>query len=262
MSFVVVFNLVLTILTAITGLVWLLDKFWLAGRRGAGPTADKPAPPPGAIVDFCVSLFPVIFAVFVLRSFVVEPFRIPSGSMIPTLYPGDFILVNKFGYGLRCPVGSCKLVDIGEPKRGDVVVFRYPARSEADPNFGNDFIKRVIGVPGDHLQYIDKVLTVNGQKVEVQPAGVFPEDSISQRFMEDLNGVRHNILENPGQPSPNVDLIVPAGRYFMMGDNRDGSNDSRYWGFVPEQNLKGRAILIWMSWDGGPALSRFGRLIR
>jgi signal peptidase I len=254
MSFVVVFNLVLAILTAVTGVVWLLDKLWLARARG---TETRP----GAMVDFCVSLFPVIFAVFMLRSFVVEPFRIPSGSMIPTLYPGDFILVNKFGYGLRCPVGDCKLINTGEPKRGDVVVFRYPARSQTDSNYGNDFIKRVVGLPGDHIQYLDKTLTVNGQKIDVQLAGVFPEDGLSQRFDEDLTGVRHNILMIPGQPSPNVDLVVPAGEYFMMGDNRDGSNDSRYWGFVPEKNLKGRAMLIWLSWDGGPVWSRFFRLI-
>ena len=260
MSFVVVFNLVLTILTVVTGVVWLLDKLWLAGRRRAAAGAAEPQPP-GAVVDFCVSLFPVIFAVFVLRSFVVEPFRIPSGSMNPTLYSGDFILVNKFGYGLRCPIGDCKLVNVGEPKRGDVVVFRYPARSEADPNYGNDFIKRVVGVPGDHIQYSDKVLTINGQKVEVQPAGVFPEDGIAQRFNEDLLGVKHNILMEPGRRSPEVDETVPPGYYFMMGDNRDESNDSRYWGFVPEANLKGRAMLIWMSWDNGPVLSRFGRLI-
>jgi len=157
---------------------------------------------------------------------------------------------------------NCKLLSTGEPKRGDVVVFRYPAQSATDPNLGNDFIKRVVGLPGDHIQYIDKVLTVNGQKIDVQPAGVFPVDGISQRFTEDLLGVHHNILMNPGQPSVEVDRIVPPGHYFMMGDNRDGSNDSRYWGFVPEENLKGRAILIWMSWDNGPVLSRFGSLIR
>jgi len=258
MSFVEGFNLILTILTGVTGLVWLLDKLWLARRRAQADAEARP----GAVVDFCVSLFPVILAVFVLRSFVVEPFRIPSGSMNPTLYDGDFILVNKFGYGLRCPVGNCKLLPIGEPQRGDVVVFRYPEQSATDPNLGNDFIKRVIGVPGDHIQYVDKVLTVNGQKVNVQPAGVFPEDGIAQRFSEDLLGVQHNILMNPGQRSPEVDLTVPPGRYFMMGDNRDGSNDSRYWGTVPEANLKGRAILIWMSWNNGPVLSRFGKLIR
>ena len=261
MSFVEGFNFVLTILTFVTGLVWLLDKLWLARSRRALATPESEVRP-GAIVDFCISLFPVILAVFVLRSFVVEPFRIPSGSMNPTLYNGDFILVNKFGYGLRCPVGNCKLLSTGEPKRGDVVVFRYPAQSSNDPNLGNDFIKRVVGVPGDHILYIDKVLTVNGQKIEVQPAGVFPVDGISQRFTEDLLGVQHNILMNPGQPSVEVDRIVPPGHYFMMGDNRDGSNDSRYWGFVPEENLKGRAILIWMSWDNGPVLSRFGSLIR
>jgi signal peptidase I len=261
MSFVEGFNLILTILTLVTGAVWLLDKLWLGRRRKAAVAAGGSEPPPGAFVDFCVSLFPVILAVFVLRSFVVEPFRIPSGSMNPTLYSGDFILVNKFGYGLRCPVGNCKLLDIGEPQRGDVVVFRYPARSDADPNHGNDFIKRVVGLPGDHIQYLDKVLTVNGAKIAVQPAGIFPRDGTAQRFDEDLTGVDHNILMDADRRSPDVDLVVPPGHYFMMGDNRDGSNDSRYWGFVPEENLKGRAILIWMSWDGGPELSRFGKLI-
>ncbi|MBV8063310.1 MAG: signal peptidase I [Nevskia sp.] len=262
MSFVEGFNLILTVLTLVTGLVWLLDKLWLSRSREAQAGGEGAPRPPGPFVDFCVSLFPVILAVFVLRSFVVEPFRIPSGSMNPTLYNGDFILVNKFGYGLRCPVGSCKLLDIGEPHRGDVVVFRYPAQSSQDPNFGNDFIKRVIGVPGDHIQYIDKVLTVNGQKIDVQPAGIFPKDGAAQRFTENLTGVSHNILMEADRRSPDVDKMVPPGYYFMMGDNRDGSNDSRYWGFVPEANLKGRAMLIWMSWDGGPELSRFGTLIR
>jgi signal peptidase I len=266
MSFVEGFNLILTLLTLFTGAVWLLDKLWLAGRRKAAAAAaqGQEAPQPGALVDFCVSLFPVIFAVFVLRSFVVEPFRIPSGSMNPTLYDGDFILVNKFGYGLRCPVGSCKLLDIGEPRRGDVVVFRYPAPSEADANYGNDFIKRVIGVPGDHIQYIDKVLSVNGQKIEVQPAGIFPEDELAQRFTEDLLGVKHNILMKSSRRSPDVDVVVPPGHYFMMGDNRDESNDSRYWGFVPEANLKGRAMVIWAAGTlrSGPVFSRFGKVIR
>jgi signal peptidase I len=258
MSFVEIFNLALTILTLVTGAAWVADKLWLAKARKA---SDAEA---GATLDFCVSLFPVIFAVFVLRSFVIEPFRIPSPSMVPTLYPGDFILVNKFGYGLRCPVGSCKLVDIGEPQRGDVVVFRYPAPSKSDPNYGSDFIKRVIGLPGDHIQYLDKTLLVNGQKIDVQRAGLFPEDGPAQRFDEDLTGVKHNILMIAGQPSREVDVVVPPGHYFMMGDNRDASNDSRYWGFVPEANLKGRAMLIWMSWDDHywPVFSRFGKVIR
>jgi signal peptidase I len=268
MSFVEGFNLVLTILTLVTGAVWLADRLWLAkGRKAAAVAAQaegKEAPQPGAVVDFCVSLFPVIFAVFVLRSFVVEPFRIPSGSMNPTLYDGDFILVNKFGYGLRCPVGSCKLVNVGEPQRGDVVVFRYPAQSTLDPNYGNDFIKRVIGLPGDHVQYVDKTLFVNGQKIDVQPAGIFPEDGVAQRFDEDLTGVKHNILMESSRRSPDRDEIVPPGHYFMMGDNRDESNDSRYWGFVPEENLKGRAMIIWAAGTlkSGPVFSRFGKVIR
>ncbi|MDI3259808.1 MAG: signal peptidase I [Sinobacteraceae bacterium] len=263
MSFVVVFNYVLTLLTAITGVVWLLDKLWLARRRRERTGAEAK---PGAVVDFCVGLFPVILLVFVVRSFIVEPFRIPSGSMIPTLHVGDFILVNKFDYGLRCPVGRCKFLDIGEPKRGDVVVFRWPR----DPSV--DFIKRVIGLPGDHIRYVNKVLTVNGDTASLTPAGGGGEEG-AQRFHEVFSGVRHDILIVPdrvGDPyscpfvHPNPDdfeYTVPPGQYFMMGDNRDGSNDSRCWGTVPEADLKGKAILIWMSWNGAPVFSRIGTLI-
>jgi signal peptidase I len=255
LSFVVVFNLVLTVLTGVTGIVWLIEKLVLLRRRKAAAAGGE-VPPPSAAVDFCVSLFPVIFVVFVLRSFVVEPFRIPSGSMIPTLHVGDFILVNKFDYGLRCPVGNCKLIDIGEPKRGDVVVFKFPE------NPSLDFIKRVIGLPGDHVQYIDKVLTVNGDKIDYRPAALPSDSPPAQRFTEDLKGIHHDIQMIEGRVSGNVDEVVPEGSYFMMGDNRDESNDSRYWGFVPEANLKGKAMVIWMSWDNGPVLSRFFKLIR
>lgn len=260
------FNLILTVLTVVTGLVWLLDRLLLARRRREQAIEHAAAegaaePKPGPVVEFCVSLFPVIFAVFVVRSFIVEPFRIPSGSMIPTLHVGDFILVNKYGYGLRCPVGSCKLVDIGEPRRGDVVVFKYPRTEPGDPNIGADFIKRVIGVPGDHIRYVAHELYVNDERVPVVDASTPSEDPLKIRKLETLNGVRHDILISEGPSIRDVDLVVPPGQYFMMGDNRDGSNDSRFWGFVPEANLKGRAIVIWLSWDGGPVLSRFGTII-
>ncbi len=245
------FNLLLTVATLITGVVWVIDKFWLAKRRG--PEGQR-----GAFVDFCAGLFPVIAAVFVVRSFLYEPFRIPSGSMLSTLDIGDFILVDKFHYGLRCPVGDCKLVSIGEPKRGDVVVFKWPK----DPKM--DFIKRVIGVPGDRIEYIDKVLTINGEKQPQEPAGIYAEDGVSEKRRETLNGVSHDILVKPDAPARDFDFTVPAGEYFMMGDNRDGSNDSRYWGTVPEANLKGRAVLIWMNFDLQRThgdLSRIGTLI-
>ncbi len=255
MSFAVMFNLILTVLTAVTGAFWLLDKFWLAERRKA---AGGPAHP-GPIFEFFRGLFPVIAAVFVVRSFLFEPFRIPSGSMIPTLHIGDFILVNKFGYGLRCPIGDCKLVAIGEPKRGDVVVFKWPKDERMD------FIKRVVGLPGDHIRYVDKVLTVNDEPMPVEAGGLYAENGIIERNSETLSGVHHDILVNPDAPARDFEVTVPAGEYFMMGDNRDGSNDSRYWGTVPEKNLKGRATMIWMSWNGEklrPELSRVGRLIR
>lgn len=255
MNFAVMFNLILTVLTAVTGIAWFADRFWLAKRRAAagGPTQ------PGPVFEFFRGLFPVIFAVFVVRSFLFEPFRIPSGSMIPTLHIGDFILVNKFGYGLRCPVGDCKLVDIGEPKRGDVVVFKWPKDTRMD------FIKRVIGVPGDRIRYANKVLTVNDEPVSLEEAGLFADGGIIERRHEDFGGVKHDILVNPEIPARDFEYTVPTGEYFMMGDNRDGSNDSRYWGTVPEANLKGRAVLIWMSWNADklrPDLGRIGTLIR
>lgn len=260
----VTFSAVLLALSVLTGIVWGLDKLWLGPKRRAALGPEEPDQP-SAVIEFCVSFFPVIFAVFVLRSFVVEPFRIPSGSMIPTLHIGDFILVNKFTYGLRCPVGSCKLLDIGEPHRGDVVVFRYPAESPRDPNYGNDFIKRLVGLPGDHVHYENKTLTVNGQIVDLTPDGIYDGDGFSQRVHENFLGVRHDIILDPRQQAPmRFDFDVPKGQYFMMGDNRDGSYDSRYWGTVPEANLKGRAFLIWMSWDSSklrPVLSRVGKVI-
>lgn len=263
MSFAVIFNLLLTVLTLVTGACWIADLVWLRKKRGDAA--------PGAVFEFFRGLFPVIGTVFVVRSFLFEPFRIPSGSMLPTLYIGDFILVNKYSYGLRCPVGDCKLVAIGEPQRGDVVVFKWPK----DPS--NDFIKRVVGVPGDQIRYVDKQLTVNGEVMPVEPVGLYAEGGIIERRREVLSGVTHDILVKPDQIAshygcPFVDgsadafaFTVPEGQYFMMGDNRDGSNDSRCWGTVPEANLKGRAVLIWMSIDFArwkPDLSRVGTVIR
>ncbi len=268
------FSLILLLLTIITGGLWLLEYFVLAPRRRAG-LAPGVEDRPNGVIEFFVSFFPVIFAVLILRSFIVEPFRIPSGSMKPTLHVGDFILVNKFTYGLRCPVGNCKFVDIGEPHRGDVVVFRYPAKSLDDPNFGNDFIKRVIGLPGDHIHYEDKRLTVNGQAVDLEPDGTFDDDEGPRlRLHETYVGVHHDIivsqrlidepLEGWMLVPDQFDYDVPQGQYFMMGDNRDGSYDSRGWGTVPEANLKGRAFFIWMSWDAAHwrvVFSRIGTII-
>lgn len=254
------FNLVLTLATAITGLVWLTDRLWWRRRR------DRDTKPNG-IIEFCVSLFPVILIVFVVRSFIVEPFRIPSGSMIPTLHVGDFILVDKFAYGLRCPVGDCRLIGDGKPHRGDVVVFHYPGnpRLQHDPDLGEDFIKRVVGLPGDHITYIDKVLSINGKPAKVQPDGRYQtKQGDFKREIEDLSGVKHSILIDPNDPPQDFSFTVPPGRYFVMGDNRDESYDSRYWGTVPDKDLVGKAFFVWMSWnetDLHPVWKRFGMII-
>jgi signal peptidase I len=214
-------------------------------------------------VEWTAGLFPVIAIVFVLRSFLFEPFKIPSGSMVPTLLVGDLILVNKFTYGVRLPVANVKILPNNDPQRGDVVVFRYPP----DPRL--DYIKRVVGVPGDEVAWINQRLSVNGQEVAVQSLGEYYDaDSLryAAQFSEKLGTVDHRILVDPKRASvpPGIDrnfpfgencrytgegvrCKVPPGHYFVMGDNRDNSQDSRFWGFVPDRNLVGRAFMIWMN---------------
>lgn len=255
------FAVILTLLTLVTGVVWALDKWWLGPRRRETLLPDG-IDKPGAVVDFCRSFFPVILLVLLLRSFLAEPFRIPSGSMIPTLLVGDFILVNKYAYGLRDPVFNRKFLKVGQPQRGDVVVFRYPR----DPT--KDFIKRVVGLPGDRIAYRNKQLIVNGEPMPLSADGVYTEigsPGVEYRFKEDIGPVRHDILVNPARSAEDSAFEVPEGHYFMMGDHRDGSDDSRSWGTVPEQNLVGKAFFIWMSWDGQrfrPNFSRIGDRIR
>ncbi len=222
-------------------------------------------------LDWTAGLFPVILVVFILRSFLFEPFKIPSGSMIPTLLVGDLILVNKFHYGVRLPVINKKVIANNDPQRGDVMVFRYPV----DPR--QDYIKRVVGVPGDEVAFTNQALTINGQKVPLTAKGEFyDEDSLrySPQFLEKLGAVEHGILVDPKRqayygPDPKsfpmhencrytaegVTCKVPAGHYFMMGDNRDNSQDSRYWGFVPDENIVGRAFFVWMNFGN---LGRIG----
>ena len=222
-------------------------------------------------LDWTAGLFPVILIVFLLRSFLFEPFKIPSGSMIPTLLVGDLILVNKFHYGIRLPVINKKIIANHEPQRGDVMVFRYPV----DPR--QDYIKRVVGIPGDEVSYLNQTLSINGQKVATVPKGEFyDEDSLrySPQFSEKLGAVEHNILVDPRRqayygPDPKsfpmhencrysaegVTCKVPPGHYFMMGDNRDNSQDSRFWGFVPDENIVGRAFFVWMNFGN---LGRIG----
>ena len=214
-------------------------------------------------LDWTAGLFPVILAVFLLRSFLFEPFKIPSGSMIPTLVVGDLILVNKFHYGVRLPVLNTKIVANNDPKRGDVMVFHYPV----DPRI--DYIKRVVGIPGDEVSYTNQTLSINGQLVPVQPQGDYYDDDsmrYAPKFSEKLGAVAHGILVEPKRASiyrpmdsfvkfrdncrytaEGVTCKVPAGHYFMMGDNRDNSQDSRYWGFVADEHIVGRAFMVWMN---------------
>ena len=192
----------------------------------------------------------MFLAVLLLRSFLVEPFRIPSNSMMPTLLTGDFILVNKFSYGIRLPVLNNKIVEMGEPERGDVVVFRYPK----DPSV--DYIKRIVGLPGDKVGYYNKIVYINGEPIGQVPAGVYigvgsgiSMSGASER-QEQLGDVIHDILVMPRTPGLEGEYLVGEDEYFVMGDNRDNSNDSRYWGPVPESNLVGKAFRVWMNWDG------------
>jgi signal peptidase I len=288
------FSAVLLAITVVTGVVWGIDSWLfkprrLAAARAAGRDAALVAEP--GTVDYARSFFPVALVVLVLRSFIFEPFRIPSDSMMPTLLDGDFIIVNKYAYGLRLPVINKKVVDIGAPKRGDVVVFRYP------PNPSVNFIKRLVGLPGDHVEVRDNHIYVNGQPVPTVPGKERFSDGCYINFMlahERLGehehtamycpvaidrqpvlpgcnrrGVRGYVCGDEDAPGgiriPDFDRVIPPGQYLMMGDNRDNSDDGRSWGFVPEENLVGRATRIWFNWDlgrsGGPMWSRIGSKI-
>lgn len=248
------FPLILFLLTVGTGVLWLADRYVFRKRRA------KDAAEP-LWVEYGASFFPVILIVFFLRSFLVEPFKIPSGSMLPTLLVGDFILVNKYTYGIRLPVLNKKIVELNSPKRGDVVVFRYPV----DPSL--DYIKRVVGVPGDKVEYRNKRLTINGQPMPMRREGEFLDKEklfYTPRYMETLGDVEHTaLIEDEAPPFvPHVVQFaqrdkchynaegfvceVPEGHYFMMGDNRDNSQDSRVWGFVPDENIVGKAYFVWM----------------
>jgi signal peptidase I len=273
------FALILFLATLVTGAVALADRLVFSRSRDAG--AQEPW-----WVEYPKSFFPVLLIVFLLRSFLAEPFKIPSSSMRPTLEVGDFILVNKFSYGIRLPIVEKKIVPLGDPQRGDVVVFRYPI------NPSQDFIKRVVGVGGDEVVYRDKRLTVNGKPWPLKADGTYSyleglRFETTERLSETVdtgNGTKlHDIAWNPQAPAvfpPNVrpfparencdynehgfSCRVPPGEYFMMGDNRDNSDDSRYWGFVPDDHIRGRAFFIWFNWDDIASLAfrRVGSGIR
>ena len=274
------FALILVILTFVTGVIWLIDKVkWGPVRKAAREEAQAKAEivldenalagihPENAVIENARSLFPVIAVVFILRSFIYEPFQIPSGSMMPTLLVGDFILVEKFSYGVKEPIWQNTLLPVNSPKRGDVAVFKYPE----DPRI--DYIKRVVGLPGDRIVYKDKQLYLIPACKETS-CGAYKaldmkylgaqefadEESTMQVYSEILGEVAHKVLINPmrrdhisyyyQQPGTYAyEWVVPEGHYFMMGDNRDNSKDSRFWGFVPEQNLVGKAVAIWISFE-------------
>ncbi|RKR44690.1 signal peptidase I [Paraburkholderia sp. BL17N1] len=292
------FALILFVLVILTGVAWVADKLvFVPQRRRAAEAAvaefdrqqarigerfaDENAAQTRARLrddklrqpwwlEYSASFFPVILVVFVVRSFVVEPFKIPSGSMVPTLLVGDFILVNKFDYGIRLPITNTKITEGRPLQRGDVVVFRYPKDESVD------YIKRVIGLPGDTVAYQDKQLTINGKPVPETPLPDYLDDErmgYAKQFEEDLDGRKNAILNNPAVPpfivgaedypyrdnctynARGVICKVPPGNYFMMGDNRDNSADSRYWGFAPDKNVVGRAFFIWMNFSN---LKRIG----
>lgn len=281
--------LVLVILTFVTGIVWGLDKlFWEKDRQARQQAKinakgeqlthrerDAILSDP-VLVDYARSLFPIFLIVLVLRSFLFEPFRIPSQSMMPNLWVGDFILVNKFSYGVRLPVLNTEIYDSGKPKNGDVAVFRYPV----DPSI--NFIKRVIGIPGDHVVYKNKVLYINDKMIPQEAIGPYKGEGSGEKMTgealknEDLLGIKHDILLVSDRPDMNhmyypafskggiIDFVVPEAHYFVMGDNRDESHDSRFWGLVPEDNLVGKAFMIWFNWDTGHAMfwSRIGHSIK
>lgn len=255
------FALILVLATFVTGLIWALDSLFFRRARtasGGGESVKEPV-----VVEYAKSFFPVLLLVLILRSFLFEPFRIPSESMLPTLHEGDFIFVNKFVYGLRLPVLNTKVVGLGEPERGDVVVFRLPS----DPSV--NYIKRVVGLPGDIVHYDErsKRLTINDKEVPLEIVG--PSELEPGRLLAEelLGDSEHFTLLARGVQGIGGTYRVPEGHYFMMGDNRDNSRDSRYGevGFVPEFHLVGRAERIWMNWrppsQGGPQWSRIGKSI-
>ncbi len=265
------FSLVMVVLVAISGGIWALDTLVFAPARRKKLAAVKPGgntqtrlniEKPPVLVEYARSFFPIFLIVLLLRSFLVEPFRIPSGSMMPTLLIGDFILVNKFGYGIRLPVLNTKVIEIAAPKRGDIAVFRYPE----DPSV--PFIKRIVGLPGDRISYNDKTLYVNGAAIAQDEDGIYTGAGGGSMMTgaslrtEHLPGAEHDILVIPRRRSQVVqETVVPDGHYFALGDNRDNSKDSRYWGYVPDENLIGKAFMIWMNWDDGIDWNRLGNKI-
>lgn len=274
------FPLILVVLTFATGLIWLADVLFLRARRvaNAGDESGKAGRQTGGevggetggvagqdseaekaetrepyLVDLSRSFFPVLLIVLVLRSFLIEPFKIPSGSMLPTLAVDDFILVNKYAYGLRLPVIGTKILEVEDPERGDVMVFKFPDDGRTN------YIKRVVGLPGDHIRYRNKELFINGEKVPTQFVAKLPPVELRREMLGDTE---HDLFLTMGRQSGTGEgeWVVPENHYFVMGDNRDNSNDSRFWGTVPDELVVGKAFAIWMHWTSFTSLPSFDRV--
>ncbi len=243
------FALLLVIAIIISRCAYLFQHAYLKNKPLANEKTQN-------LLEETSSLFPLLVIVFVLRSFIVEPFRIPSSSLEPTLQIGDFVAVNKFAYGIRLPVIEKKIFGTGSPKRGDIVVFRWP------PNPKFDFIKRVIGLPGDKIRYENKQFFINGKAVKINPTTMSFDKGNSNihEFIEELPGQTHHIYQRDNVAAFDFSITVPEGHYLVIGDNRDDSADSRFWGFVPDSYLRGQAFGIWMSWDGEKHRIRFNRI--
>lgn len=266
------YSILLTLVCIAAGLIWWYDAKVNKPKREARIAAEEQRlqqqldaearerlAPQGGLAEFAQSVFPILLIILLLRSFVYEPFRIPSASMMPTMLAGDFILVEKYSYSLRDPIWRTELVNLGKPERGDIAVFKYP------PDESFDYIKRVVGLPGDRIIYQNKTLYIQPacadtaaqcpplemirKTAQQQNEVYFSGSTPLLRFTEQLGESSHEILVNPASANLSGEWVVPAGHYFMMGDNRDNSEDSRFWGFVPEQNLVGRASFIWMSFE-------------
>lgn len=247
------FAFYLTLIVVITGSVTLFA--WVFKKQLTPEQGQMPW-----WIHHSQNFFPVLLIVWLIRSFLFQPFYVPTGSLEPTVFPGDLILASKFSYGLRDPVFNRQLIPVAKPKRGQIMVFRWPV----DPH--RDFVKRVIGVPGDRIQYADKKLTINGEPVNLTflGPGVDLEKGrhrLVEQYLEDLPGKSHRVFLNPNKHQwSTIDVIVPENSYFVMGDNRDDSGDSRQWGFVPEKNLLGRALVVWLSWDSEHHRLRWHRI--
>lgn len=260
MKYYMDFSVILGLATLICFMIWGVDAIFFKKKRLAHGTDEYTKTKEPKLVEYAKSFFPILLAIFILRAFIIEPYRIPSGSMKPSLLVGDFILVNKYAYGLRMPLFGTKFIENSSPQRGQVLVFRYPK------NTSINFIKRVIALPGDKVVYEDKKLYINDELMTQEfQEQVLDENDYGylqnlKKSIEHLDGITHSIYVDASRPDKRVELTVPEGHYFVMGDNRDNSDDSRKWGFVPDELIVGKASYVWMSWDKKAKDVRWNRI--